>query len=177
MAFIPIIMAAVSAAGVAMQMQATQQAGRDAKKIARQRAAIDMANAEQTRVSTVAEAKSRGEQGRRLLAMQKSQAAAGNIRINTGSPLVIETETQELIARDIGYVLETGRFESAMFESGAGLEMAQGRAIKKQSDASALAQGLQGYGSVAMTGRESGMFGRTSRTIPLTNQGVPRYYA
>lgn len=152
---------ALMAGGTVMQMQATRQEGKDAQKIAEQRAAIDMANAEQTRKSSVVEAQIRGEKGRRFLAAQKSQIAAGNIRLNVGSPLVIEAETRQLIAQDIGYVLETGRTESDMLRSSAALEIAQGKAIKRQKKASALAQGLQGFGSMATMGKEAGLFGKT----------------
>jgi len=153
---------AIGAAGVGtiIQTQATLQEGKTAQNIAEQRAAIDIANAEQTRKATVANAQIRAERGRRFLATQTSQAAAGNVRINVGSPLVIEEETQKKIAQDIGYVLETGRTESNALRSNAALETAQGRAIKRQKKQSALAQGLAGFGSIATLGKRAGLFGK-----------------
>ena len=160
---------AAMAGGTVMGMQATRQEGKDAMNIAEQRAAIDMANAEATRKASVTEAQIRGEKGRRLLATQKSQAGAGNIRINVGAPLVIEEETRQLIAQDIGYVLERGRTESAAFRSSAALEIATGKAARKQAKQSALAQGLMGFGSMAFMGSQAGMFGETGT---LTKSGT-----
>ena len=162
------------AAGTGMQVMGTLQQGKDAEKIAKQRAAIEIANAEATRKASVTEAQIRAEQGRRLLATQKSQAAAGNVRINAGSPLVIAAETRELIARDIGYVLETGRVESDTLRANAALERAQGKAIRKQSKYSALSQGLMGFGSMFSLGKDAGWFTKT-KTTPTTEATFLRY--
>ncbi|KKM60798.1 hypothetical protein LCGC14_1538230, partial [marine sediment metagenome] len=80
---------------------------------------------------------------------QKSQAAAGGIRLNVGAPLVIEAETNAAITRDIGFALKRGRTESSAFRSSAALEIAGGKAAKKRSRQKAFAQGIQGFGSIA----------------------------
>ena len=162
------------AVGTVQGMQATRQEGKDAENIAQQRAAIDIANAEATREAAVEEAKIRGERGRRFLATQKSQAAAGGIRINVGSPLVIEAETRDIITRDIGFVLETGRTESDFFRSSAALEIATGKTIKRQKKASAIAQGLRGFGSIALMAKDAGLFNKTPTGKVLPNQGIRR---
>jgi hypothetical protein len=149
---------AALAAGTVTQMQATRQEGRDAERIAERRAAVDIASAEATRRSSVEEAKLRGERGRKLIEKQKSQAAAGNIRINVGAPLVIEEETQEDIATDIGFALERGRTESALFRSSAGLEIETGKSIKRQKKSSALAQGLAGAANIGFSAHQAGFF-------------------
>ena len=77
--------------GTVQGIQATRQEGKDAESLAEQRAAIDIANAEQTRVSAVEEAKLRGERGRRCLETQKSQSAAGNVTINVGQLEALES--------------------------------------------------------------------------------------
>ena len=140
------------AAGTALQVQGTLEEGKQAEEIAKARADIDIANAEATRKASVEKAKIKGERGRKLIETQKSAAAAGGIRINVGSPLVIEAQTRADIAKDIGFSLETGRVEEQIFRSSAALEIAQGKALKKKSKFDALAQGLQGFGSVATLG-------------------------
>ncbi len=145
------------AVGTVQGIQATRQEGKDVEELAQQRAAIDIANAEATRRATVEKAKLKGERGRRFLATQVSQAAAGNIRINVGAPLVIEKETREFIAKDIGFVLETGREEEEFLRSRAGLEIATGKAIKRKKKVSALAQGLAGFGSIALLSKKAGL--------------------
>ncbi len=160
---------ALMVVGTVQGIQNTRQEGKDAERIAEQRASIDIANAEAVREATVEEAKIRGERGRRLLATQKSQAAAGNVRINVGAPLVIEAETKDLITRDIGFVLETGRVESSFLRSSAALEIATGKSINRQKKASAIAQGLRGFGSIALMAKDAGVFNKTETTkTPFT---------
>ena len=60
---------------------------------------MDEQNAVAVREASVEKARIEGERGRRLLATQKVTAAAGNIRINVGSPLVIEAETRANIEK------------------------------------------------------------------------------
>jgi len=151
---------AVSAVGTAMKVKSTLQQGKDAEKIANARAAIDIKNAEATRKASVEKARIQKERGRRLIEEQKSAAAAGGIRINVGAPLVIEKETQEDITKDIGFGLETGRAESDAFRSSAALEIAQGKAARKQSKYNALSQGLIGFGSLAFGASKAGLFAK-----------------
>ncbi len=146
--------------GTVQGIMNTRQEGKDAKKLADQRAAIDEANAEAARTASVEKAKITGERGQRLLATQKSEFAAGNVRINVGAPLVIETETRDVIARDVGFVLEFGRAESDFLRSSAAIERATGKVAKRQSRFSAIAQGLEGFGSIALLSRKAGLFSK-----------------
>ena len=141
-------------AGTASQITSTIQEGRIAKEIGDQRAAIDEQNAVAVREASVEKAKIQGERGRRTLATQKASAAASNIRINVGSPLVIEAETKANIAKDIGFGLKSGRVESDAFRSSAALERSAGKRAKKQSKFSALALGIQGAGTIAFMGSQ-----------------------
>ncbi len=156
-------------AGTSLQVFGTLQQGDEAERIAKERAAIDIRNAEAVREAAVEEADIKGEQRRRFLATQKSQAAAGGIRINVGSPLVIEAETQAAFAKDIGFGLERGRVESEAFRSSARLEKKAGKAAKKQSRFRALSQGLLGFGSIASLGGAS----TTTRSTDLTKISSP----
>jgi len=146
--------------GTVAGMQSTRQQGKDAEKIAKARAAVELQNAEAAKTASIEKAKIRKEQGWRFLEQQKSGAAAGNIRINVGAPLVIEAETRSYIARDIGYILETGRAEENYYRSSAAIELATGKAARKQARRTAWSQGLMGFGSVAMMGAQSGLFNR-----------------
>jgi hypothetical protein len=141
---------AVTAAGTALQATSTIQQGKQAEQIANVRADVDEQNAVAVRDASVEKAKIQGERGRRLLAEQKGAAAASGIRINVGSPLVIEAETKANIAKDIGFGLESGRVESESLINSATLERAIGKTKRKQSKFKALSQGLLGAASIGL---------------------------
>lgn len=147
---------AATAIGTGVQIAGTLKQGKDAEKLSKQRAAIDIKNAEATRKASVEKARIKADQGHRLRETQKSSAAASGIRINAGSPLVIEAHTRDIISKDVGYILEAGRVESDAFRSSAAIEIAQGKAIKKQSRFRALSQGIMGIGSIAFMGSQLG---------------------
>jgi hypothetical protein len=152
--------------GTVMQMQATIEEGRRAEKIGEARAEIDIQRAEKVRKASVEEAKIRGERGRRFIEQQKGAAAAGNIRINVGSPLVIEAVTRDLIAKDIGFALETGREEAGFFRSRAAIERATGKAARRKSKWDAISQGIAGFGTIAFLGADAGWFSKTKTKVP-----------
>ncbi len=146
----PITLAIIAVGvGTTLQVAGTLQQGKDANEIAKARAAVDLENAEAVDKAADEEAKIKREKGRKLIESQKSQAAAGGIRINVGVPLVIEAETNAAVTRDIGFALKRRRTESAAFRSSAALEIATGKAAKKRSRQRAFAQGIQGFGSIA----------------------------
>ena len=64
--------------GTVMQIQGTLAEGEEAERLAQERAAIDIRNAEAVREAAEEEAVIRGERGRRLLATITSQTAASN---------------------------------------------------------------------------------------------------
>ena len=165
--------------GTTMQVAGTLKEGEQTNKLAKERAKIDIANAEATERAADEEARVKAERGRRLMATQQSQFAAGGVRLNVGAPLVIETETRQLIAKDVGYILERGREEAGYYRSRAALEIATGKAAKKQSKYLALSQGLAGFGSMAMMGSQAGWFtrkpGSTVFTGPSAGFGVPTH--
>lgn len=146
---------AALASGTAIGVTGSLQEGREAEQIAKERAAIDIANAEATERATIKRANIQGEQGRRLLATQKSQAAAGNVRINVGAPLVIEAETRDILAENVGFTLEGGQVEADFLRSSAALEIKTGKSLKRRSRFSALSQGLGGFGSIALLSSKS----------------------
>lgn len=161
----PLVAAApliLSAVGTAAAVSSTIQEGKDAEELADQRAAVDLENAEAVREASVEEAKIGKERTRRILATQKSQAAADGIRINVGSPLVIEAETRAALVEDIGFGLERGRAEALGLTTSAGFEKESGKAVRKRSKFSAISQGLQGFGSIAKMGKDAG-FGSKKR--------------
>jgi len=135
--------------GTGISVLGTLKEGKQAEEIGKARAAIDVQNAEAVREASVEKARIEGERGRRLRATQKGAAAASGIKINVGSPLVIESETRANIAKDIGFGLEAGRVESAALLSSAAIERATGKAKRKKSKFGALAQGLLGVGTIA----------------------------
>ena len=165
----PITLALTATAiGTVASISGTLEEGEEVEKIAQQRAQVDLDNAEAVRRRSVEEATIKEERGRRLLATQKSRAAAGGVRINVGSPLVIATATRASIAKDIGFGLETGRAESDAFRSSAAIEIATGKALKKKSKFDALSKGLTGFGSIALGASGAGLFNKT----PGVNTGA-----
>jgi hypothetical protein len=144
--YAPLVIAGI---GVAMQAASTMEQGKEAEKITKRRAVIDERNAVAVRDATVDEAKIRQERGRRILATQKSQAAAGGIRIDVGSPLVIEAETRANITQDIEFTLERGRAQATALRTGADIERELGKNIKRQAGFSAIGQSARGFGTIA----------------------------
>ena len=157
--YAPLVIAAV---GAGISVAGTIEEGKQAEKISKQRATVDDRTADAVREATVDEVEIRKERGRRILATQKSQAAASNIRINRGSPLLIEAETRANLTQDEGFVLERGRVESLALRSGADIERDVGRNIRTQSRLSAVGQGLKGFGSIAGQASDRGLFSRTT---------------
>lgn len=168
----PITLLVIAGVGTAIGVAGKLQEGRQAEKIAERRAEIDIENAEAVRREAVEEAKIKTEKGQRLRATQKSLAAAGGIRINVGVPLVIETQTQADITRDIGFGLERGREESEFYRSRAGLEIAVGKAAKRRSRFQALQLGLQG--AIGLSGMFANLPGTTLPPgLPLVGRFKP----
>ena len=166
-----------TAVGTGVGIAGTLQEGREAEQIAEDRAAIDEKNALAVERASTEAARIKGERGRRLLASQKSQAAAGGIRINVGAPLVVAAETRAARAKDIGFGLERGDVEAAAFRSGAAIEKRTGKAIRKRSVFNAISQGLTGFGSIAFLGvGKPGTTTTTARaTSPSAGFGIPTH--
>lgn len=168
----PLTLASIAfGVGTVAQIGGTLQQGKDANEIAKARAAVDIENAEAVDKAADEEAKIRRERGRRLIEEQKSEFAAGGVRINVGAPLVIEAETNAAVTRDIGFALKRGRAESAAFKASAALEIAGGKAAKKRSRQRALAQGILGFGSIAfMAASVPGAGGTSTRGTTSTTE-------
>ena len=161
--------------GTAAQISGTLQQGKDANEIAKARAAVDIENAEAVDKAADEEAKIKREKGRRLISEQKSEFAAGGVRINVGAPLVIEAETNAAITRDIGFALKRRRVESSAFRSSAALEIASGKAAKKRSRQRAFAQGIQGFGSIAFMAASIPGAGETSISGLTSTTDISRF--
>jgi hypothetical protein len=160
-----------AAAGTALQVASTLKEGKQAEKLAEQRAAIDLQNADQVRKQAVEAARIEADKGRKALATAKSTAAASGIRINIGSPLVIDTEIRNNIAKETGFILERGRAHELSFRDSAAINIAQGKNIRRNSKTSAIAQGLFGASSIAFMGMQSGAF--TGGTTPVASPSGP----
>ena len=126
-----------------IQAGAVLKRGRESEEIAAERAAIDLANAEAVRRSSVERAKILASHRERLVERQKRQFISGNIRTNVGVPLLIEAQTVADITRDIGFDLEIGRVEAGQFRSSAAIEKKIGKAKRKRSRFEAIGIGAQ----------------------------------
>ena len=157
-----------TAAGTGMQISGSLRQGREAEAIAKQRAAVDLANANAVEKAAREEAVVRAEGTRRLLASQLSTAAAGGIRINEGVPLVIAADTRRIAARETGFVLDRAEAEAEQFRQNAAIERAAGKQAKKRARFSALMAGLQGGIAIGSMGYASG-----GTRIPANQGGAP----
>ena len=146
--------------GTGLQVAGTIRQGKDIEQIAKARAVADIETAEAVREASVEEARIKSEKRQRMIATQKSIAAAGGIRINVGVPLVIEAETNAEITKDIGFGLQRGRTEADFFRSRAGLEIVGGKVARKQARFTALSEGLLGGASIAFKGADAGLFAK-----------------
>lgn len=138
--------------GTITGISSTLLEGKEAERLAGERAAVDLRNAQAVREAAEEEAKIRGERGRRILETITSRAAASNIRVNVGVPLVARAEARAAIAKDIGFGLQRGRVESAALRERARLEKETGKAARRRSKFDAISQGIKGFGSIAFMG-------------------------
>jgi hypothetical protein len=152
--------------GTGIDVLSTLEQGKREEDIGKARAAVDIQNAEAARRASVEEARIRGERGRRLIATQKAQAAAGNVRLNVGAPLVIEAETRADIAKDIGFTLQRGREQESFYRSRAHYEKEVGKTRKRQSRWSAISKGFGGIATMGLAAHDAGWFKKG-----LTNTG------
>lgn len=152
-------MLGLMAAGTTMSIMGQLQQGKQTQNIANARAKIDMANAEAARKAATEKASIQEEEGRKLLAKQKSEFIANGVLSNVGSPLVVAAQTKEDLSKDIGFTLEAGETEADYDTSMAGIEKAQGRQARQNSVWGAVSTGISGFGSLAMMGYASGAFG------------------
>ncbi len=109
----------IKAASALQSGNISEANAQEAADIQRQRAELDEANAKAVRRTSVERALILQEQRDRLLATQTSAFISGGIRTNVGVPLLVEAETKADIAKDMGFILETGRVGSAQLRSSA----------------------------------------------------------
>jgi hypothetical protein len=147
------------AVGTGVKMVGQLQQGKMAEKIGKQRAAVDTMKAQQAWENAKTEADITAEKRNRLIATQKSQAAAGGIMINSPVVDVIEEDTNRIVNADISNILRQGRQEKTAYLQSAAYERAMGKAQRKQSIWDAVGTGVSGAGSIAWMGYDAGMWG------------------
>ncbi len=162
----PITLLVAGAVSTAVGVGQTLQEGRQAEKIAKARAQIDLEDAKAARRSSVEEATIEKERSVRARATAKAAAAAGGIQVNVGLPLVIDTQIAAATAKDIGFILERGRVTERAFLSSAALEIAQGKALKRKSKFDALRLGLLGGASLGLSASQAGLFSKSTNIAP-----------
>lgn len=167
--FDPVTATVLFAAGTGIQMYGQYKAGKQAEKVAKYNAAVERKKAEQVKDNAKTEAQIQAEKGRRLLATQKATAAAGNVRINTGAPLVIEDETKAKIGRDIGYILRRGDQQADALYDSANITEKVGENAREQSYWNMAGTGLTGASSIAFMGSDAGWFGGPQLGTSYTN--------
>lgn len=173
---ISIAMVGAMAAGTTMSVMGTLQQGKDQQKIDNANAAILTQNAADAKKAADEKARIQEEQGIQLKERQKSEYAAGNVKMNVGAPLVLAAKTDADVALDKGFTLMQGRQQRDYLLSQANIYRQSGKNARKNARNSAWATGLTGAGSIAFMGYTSGMFGGGGggfgKTTPMSNQGV-----
>jgi hypothetical protein len=139
-------------AGTGMGVMSTLQQGKDLEKIAKARAEIDMANADAAARRASEAAKIKIQEGKRLLASQRADFAAGGINVDMGSPVVVAAQTRADVLRDVGFILEGGEAERTGYLNSAQIERARGKKFRRQSKWDAWAQGIEGGASMGELG-------------------------
>ena len=157
----PLTMVSGTAMGIGTlaNIGSSLQEGEDLEAISEQRAMVDEANAEAAMRRANAAALMKFEQGKRVISSQKASFAAGNVRVNVGSPVVLEAATRDAIMKDVGYILEGGGAQQSAYLASAGIERATGKMYKRKSKWDALTAGLGGVTSIAMLGAMGGWGG------------------
>jgi len=148
-----------------MQIGSSLAEGQNLERFSQARAGIDRANADAAMRRAEEEAKLKLEQGRKLLASQKSAFAAGNVRVDVGSPLVVAAQTRADILKDVGFILEGGEVQRQGYLNSANLEEAQGKFYKRKSLWDAITAGLAGVSQIGTLGQQAGWFSAPGSTI------------
>jgi len=147
------------ATGGTMSILSTLQQGKDAQKIANQNAANLIQQSEDVKKAADEKARIQEAKGIELKEKQKAAFAAGNIKMNVGSPLVIESQTDALIAEDKSYTLMQGRQQRDYLLSEASIQHQMGSKSRKNAKNSAWTTGLMTGASMGFMGYSAGMFG------------------
>ena len=166
------IAAAMMAIGTGSQMIGQYQQGKAEQKISNARAQIELMNAEQAQKRAMEAAKIKAEQGQKLMARQKAAFAASNIRVDVGSPLVLEAQTRADVLKDIGYILDEGEMARVSHMNAAGMEKAYGRMRKRQSLWDMIGTGGKGFGSLYSMGGNAGWWGGSGGSVSSSSSGV-----
>lgn len=149
---------AAMAGSTAFGVYSKLEQGKDLQEIANARAAVDRADAAAVARQTLEKAKIKRRRGEELIASQKARFAASGVRVDTGSPLVVEAQTRADILKDVGFILEQGSTERERYFRSATLEEKRGKKLRRRSMWDAVTTGLRGVGSIAYLGSEAGWF-------------------
>jgi hypothetical protein len=153
-----IAVAATATTGGISAYQSYQQ-GKDAEKLAEQRAQADMLAAEQAEEEAAEQARIEEEKGQKLLARQKVLFAASGVRSDVGAPIVIEAQTRRDIQIQKGFIMKRGNNAADNYRLNAAYELAYGKQRKKAGKWGALTTALStGYQAGSM-GYQAGWFG------------------
>jgi len=139
-------------AGPMMGMLTTREEGKEEQAISKYREAAYEKEARRLDIRAEEQARITKERLIRLLATQKSGAAAANVKMNVGSPLVIASQTKADAAKDIGFALAEGRYRSGFMRDMAAWERYAGKKKKKKSKWDTISQGIGLFGTIADMG-------------------------
>jgi hypothetical protein len=175
----PAVMIAMVVAGTAVQMYSQYQQGKQAEEIAEKNAAMmrNQAMQQEDRGDQEAQmaqdrAALKAKQAKAFGEEQQQELATGNIRLGVGLSTVIEADTEEKAAQEVGFIMDEGynrrralygeaqasRMKADIFEQ-------QGENARTNSYWSMGATALKGLGSLAFMGSQAGWFGGSSPGI------------
>jgi hypothetical protein len=180
----PAVMIAMVVAGTAMQMYSTYQQGKQAEEIAEKNALIlqNKAKQEEARGDQAAQlaqdkAALKQKQAKAFAAEQRKDLAANNIKLGIGIDTVIQADTEEKAAKEVGYIMDEGYnqkralyMEAQSSRMEADITEEDGRNKRRNSYWQMGIQGATGIASIAsMGGGGGGMMMQDPNAMNSTN--------
>lgn len=152
--------------GTVMSARQQHRAGKEERKLYRQRAAVAEEEARAITKATEHQEREKRKEGRRYIARQKVLFAKSGVRPKVGTPLLVMRETAEEFERDAAFIQEGGATEVSRLRSEAGFERRMGKSAYRAGKWGAGATVMSGAGQIGMFGYGQGWWGG-KKTTPL----------
>ena len=144
------------------------KAGKEARKLHKQRAAAALKDAQAVRESLGEQARTKRKEGKRAKARQRVLFAKFGVKGPTA--LDIMKITADEFEKEAGFIQETGVAESGRLTTQAKFERAAGRSAFRAGRFGAAATALSGLGTIGLAGAQRGLFNRPKLTDLQTRQ-------
>ncbi len=154
---LPTLAIGAAVGGTAMGISGTLQQGRTAEELGKARAEADRANAIAAEETAFERAKLVKQESKRLIKTGQAKSFASGTK---GLPTSVIADIRAEAAKDISFIMKGGRTTGSFLRHRAAFSEASGKAARKQSVWSGISQGISGFGSIAMMGKQAGWFNK-----------------